>query len=257
LKQTIRKSEIQSQIINTKFTLHLRLPNKSLKNPMKKIANARLFWLFLATLYGMTLYGQTTTKAPFELWSGVRLKYGIKKFDFMLLHEYRLGGEGLRLVEKQLTEIGVEYEILKNLGIGSEYRFGRDLKNSGYFPIDRIDGYLTYKFDVRKFDFSSRVQYQKQWTERKNRTDVKETLRFRTGVDYRIKNWKLDPAFDAELFVDKTDTAWEVNKLRLTLGSKYEIFKNLDLGFAYRREFGILDTADKLNALLLNLTYKI
>ena len=61
------------------------------------------------------------------------------------------------------------------------------------------------------------------------------TFRFKTGLNYNIKKWKLDPKFSAEIFSRLQDNDG-LDKLRLTLGTDYKLTKASEIGMYYRLE---------------------
>lgn len=190
-----------------------------------------------------------------QVWYGAELKYEIIGVDIALAHQVRQGVSN-NAIEKQFTNVNLEYNVWKSLSVGTQYRFGRDKKKSGYFDFSRLAAFLKYKLPVNRFTFNPRLQWQRQWTPRENRTDIVNKLRTKLGINYNIRSWKLDPLFAAELFFREGEESYASEKVRLTLGTKFKIKKGLSMGWAYRHELPISDDADTLSILQAMLSYR-
>ena len=76
-------------------------------------------------------------------------------------------------------------------------------------------------------------------------------------MDYNIKNFKLDPYFQVELFRKyETGEDAKFSKLRWTLGTSYPITKNSDIQLFYRLD-NELNTTYAKDTYILGLGYKI
>ena len=92
-----------------------------------------------------------------------------------------------------------------------------------------------------------------------SKNSTNQNIRFKTGLEYNIKKWKLDPKFSAEIFnhFEEGDENG-FSKYRLTLGTDYK-FKNFGkIALFYRIEKELNETIPKTtNIIGLKYTYTI
>ena len=217
--------------------------------------NRRLILLF--TIISSFAYGQDSTAvSDFELWSGLSVKKSFldKKLDLELTQEFRFDDNSTRL-DNFFTELGGSYEIIKGLSAGVGYRFIRNVKNSGSINENRFNIDVQYKHKVDRLKLDYRFRYQNRRELGVSREDGNyptSKYRLRLKANYNIKNWKLDPYISAEGFyaletnsfnyvesITETEDVSGFEKLRFTLGTKYQLKKWLSIGAYYRieREF--------------------
>jgi hypothetical protein len=211
-------------------------------------------------------FSQNDDTSDLENWSSIGLKYELnKKWSFELEEQIRLD-ENISEISEYFTQFDASYDLLKNFKLGGGLRYIRENDNEGniqgyenhfWFNID-----ATYKQKLNDFTLKYRLRYQN-----KNELGVsasegdfaKQKLRFKTGVAYNIKKWKLDPEFSAELFHDfgKEETS-EFSKYRLTFGTEYDIKKLGTIGLFYRIEKELnTSIPETTNIIGLSYTYTI
>lgn len=186
--------------------------------------------------------GTYYTIQDFEFWSGVELKYKInKKWSATLEEQLRLR-DNAKNVDIYFTELGLNYKFDKHFDLGFNGRFIRDNddfgKIQGYENHFRWNADLSYSHKISDFDFKYRFRYQT-----KNELGISElqgdipsnVVRFKYGVDYNFKSWKLDPEFSTEIFKE-TQPDNEFDKIRFTLGTTYKTKSYGDIGAFYRME---------------------
>jgi hypothetical protein len=201
----------------------------------------------------------------FESWSSVALDYTPhKKWTLGLEGELRLNNNSSE-VDQYFTQLSVDYKIFANFELGGGLRYIRNNDTQG-----KIQGYenhfrfhldLSYRHRIGPLELRYRVRYQ-------NRNELgvspsegdyaNQHVRFKTTLIYKIKNWKLDPVFSAELFrhfEEGRETRFD--KYRLTLGSGYRIKKLGKISLFYRIERTLNAFYPKTtNILMVKYTYR-
>lgn len=194
-----------------------------------------------------------------QLWTGVGISHKLSDLEILVDHQIRYGVT-TEWSEKQFTNVGLEYDF-DIVNLGGEYRFGKDRRNNGdLISFGRLSYYAKTKIEFNRFEFKPRLQWQRQLSTPKKKERVTDKIRLKGQIDYNIRKWKLDPSFAAEFFTRNDGDGYFNEKMRFTLGTTYEIVKDLYLSAAYRFEpsFTIIDEdleAD-LNILQVLLDYK-
>ncbi len=217
-----------------------------------------LFIFFGLLLLSLNSVAQNVDNDDFETWASAALKYKFdKKWDFGLEQQLRLK-ENSSVVSGYLTELNATYETVKHFGFSAGLRFIRknDTKGEkqGYENHIRFNLDAYYKHDLGRFDFKYRLRYQ-------NRDELgvstsegdfpNQYLRFKAGIDYNIRKWKLDPEFSFEIFYhSQKEDEHNFNKFRITLGTSYKFKKAGKLGVYYRVEEEINTTNPKRTDIL-------
>lgn len=179
-----------------------------------------------------------------ESWSTVQLNYKAnKKWTFGLQEQLRLK-DNSSTVSEYFTQIEAEYKMLSKLKIGAALRYIRENDDQGnvqgYENHFRFQVDATYKYKISGFNLSHRLRYQN-----KNELGIdelegdynKHTFRLKTGVQYKIKNWKFDPKASIEIFHRSEELEESnFNKFRFTIGTDYKIKGAGKIGLFYRIE---------------------
>lgn len=186
--------------------------------------------------------GTYYTVQDLEFWSSVEFKYKYsKKWSFSLEEQLRLRDNASN-VDIYFTELGLNYKLNKHFNAGFNGRFIYDNddvgKIQGYENHFRWNADLSYSHSAGDFDFDYRLRYQS-----KNELGISEldgdiprnVFRFKYGVDYNFKSWKLDPEFSAEIF-NEVQPDNEFDKIRFTLGTSYKTKNYGDFGAFFRME---------------------
>jgi hypothetical protein len=230
--------------------------------PKKQYKQFYFIMILIGVLFVKTSYAQTDDTSDLKSWNTIGIEYKLnKKWSFELEEQLRLD-ENISEISEYFTQLSAEYTLMKNLKIGGGLRFVRENDNEG-----NIQGYenhlrfnldASYKHKLNNLSIKYRLRYQ-------NKNDLSvddyanQHLRFKTGIEYNIKKWKLDPQFSAEIF-NHFEKGKEngFDKYRLTLGTDYK-FKNMGtLGVFYRMEKELNETIPKTtNIIGLKYTYTI
>ena len=218
--------------------------------------------LIITVLFTSKNYAQTDS--DWASWNTIGVEYKLnKKWSFALEEQVRLK-ENISVVDNYFTQLSADYKLFKGFKLGAGVRYIRDNDNQG-----NIQGYenhfrfqidAMYKHEINDFKIGYRLRYQN-----KNELGVSydegdyanQNIRFKTSLEYNIKNWKLDPKFSAEIF-NRFQEGKEngFNKYRLTLGTDYKMKNFGKLGVFYRFEKELnVDFPETKNIIGLNYTY--
>ena len=101
------------------------------------------------------------------------------------------------------TDLGMDFKINKHFSAGLNYRFYQNKNNDGDFMTQhRFSARYKFKQTFDRFTFVYRLQFQNKdedFLSVSSENNV-SNLRNKISVDYDIKNFKLEPYFQAELF---------------------------------------------------------
>ena len=187
--------------------------------------------IFLLSLFSHLSFAQS----DFKLWNSIGLKYKVNsKLSFGLEEQLRLK-ENISAVDNYFTEFNAEYAILKPLEVSAAYRFTQSNDNKGkiqgYENLYRYNFDVSYKIELGRGDLKTRLRYQ-NGNEFNLMEDSEEEFRLLTRYAYNFRKWKLDPEFAVELF-NEANTK-EINKLRLTIGTSYNLKDYGEVSLFYR-----------------------
>ncbi|SDR66815.1 Protein of unknown function [Polaribacter sp. KT25b] len=226
--------------------------------------------LFCLLLVSNVAFSQVDT-SDFAIWSSVGIDYSpIKKLKIGVEESLRLK-EDATVTDEYFTEISLQYEVFKNFEIGGGVRFIKENDNvgkkQGYESHFRFNFDASYKYDIERFTLSHRIRYQnkKELNLPVDEENVlKETIRFKTGIEYNIRKWPLDPSFSLELFSGIEEDVQlirdlSLDKFRVTFGTDYKFRKIGKFGVFYRYEESIIKyfKNETLHVLGLKYTYSI
>lgn len=145
----------------------------------------------------------------------------------------------------------------------------KDLTSPGFHIFPQIFGIyfrfhldVSYRLKIGALLFRYRVRYQ-------NRNEIgvspsegdyaNQHIRFKTALTYKIKNWKLDPVFSAEIFHHFEEGEKNgFDKYRLTIGTAYKIKKLGKIGLFFRMERTLNTVLPKTtNIIMVKYTYTL
>ncbi len=198
----------------------------------------------------------TANYTDLRLWLGIQYEHTFSKaWKLKAMIQTRLD-QRITMIDRSLGEV----EILHNnrsikflrpftFGVGFRVLGVNDVigKKQGLKMGFRAYGLLLYQQSWKRWDFGYRLIYQDQsglpraylletdWTRR-------QTLRNRLSVGHNIKNWKLDPEIQAELFYQFNEGETQgFNAFRLGLGTSYKISKQhkIKLRLLYEQSIGL------------------
>ncbi len=133
--------------------------------------------------------------------------------------DWRLSENASRLKQFNTTA-GLFYPITKYLRVGSEYRYSfRDRYTTNK---SRADLQVRLKWKTGRLDGNFRSVYQHSFEEV---TELRTELRNRIGLEYDIRQWKLDPVVNVETFTALHYTGNRLIGMRYDLGTKLNLDK--------------------------------
>lgn len=203
------------------------------------------FFLAVVLFISTWSYGQETVEVvvdDLETWSSLNLNYKVnKQWGLNLQTQLRLKDDS-SVVDQYFGQLDVDYSPFKHFGfaVGLRYIKKNDTegKSQGYRDYFRYNLDGIYKHKINDFSLKYRIRYQnKNELDIDEDKDAKEVVRFKVGLGYNIKKWKLDPEFSGELFRSLGEGADdEFTKYRLTLGTSFKVHKSARMGVFYRYE---------------------
>ena len=181
-----------------------------------------------------------------------------KKFSIDLAQHVRQKYD-ISLLDKYFTQVGFNYELFKDFKFAIKGRFISDNDTEGNIQgLDskfRYQTDISYKHDVGIVDLTYRLSYQNS-----NELGVSDIpnqyVRFRTGVNYKIKSIKTVVKIEGELFnqFKKENLDNGLNLYRLTMKLNRKIKKNNEIGVFYRIQKDI-DRIEPVNRKIIGLKY--
>jgi hypothetical protein len=181
-----------------------------------------------------------------------------KKFSIDLAQHVRQKYD-IALLDKYFTQVGFNYELFKDFKFAIKGRFISDNDTEGNIQgLDskfRYQTDISYKHDVGIVDLTYRLSYQNS-----NELGVSDIpnqyVRFRTGVNYKIKSIKTVVKIEGELFnqFKKENLDNGLNLYRLTMKLNRKIKKNNEIGVFYRIQKDI-DRIEPVNRKIIGLKY--
>jgi len=180
---------------------------------------------------------ETTVTSDLEMWNNIAISKKIgDRWKVSLEEEFRFT-EDISRFDIFFTDLGLDYKINKHFSAGVNYRFYQNQNSDGDFVTQhRFSTNINYKQKLDRFTFEYRLQFQNKDEDflSGNSENNVYNLRNKISVDYDIKNFKLEPYFQAEIF-RKYETGEEsyFNKMRWKLGASYPVTRKSDIELFY------------------------
>lgn len=183
----------------------------------------RLIFVFIIILiFNFQGYSQ---REDLGLWTSLGFDKSItNKLDLDFVQELRLN-ENISELETAFSDIGLSYELIKNIKLGLNYRFiqKRDLA-SFYNTRHRFYGDITLKYPIHKFELSLRTRFQYQYIQINSSEGgmlPENYMRNRLLISYDI-NKRLATYLTSEFYYNM-GFASEFDKIRYSAGLKYKL----------------------------------
>ena len=174
---------------------------------------------------------QSQTSGDLGLWNSAELGYEFNdNWKGYAEGQFRLK-ENLNTVDEYFGELGIKRKIFKGFRLGAAFRFIRENDTrgaiQGYEDHVRFHFQATYKHKVGDFRLGYRIRFQNKkelgLADGIDNFNV-QRLRFKSSLEYKIKNWPLDPKIWGELFRRyERGTQSEFDKYRITIGTEYNM----------------------------------
>ncbi len=225
---------------------------------MKNIKRSIFIVIFVVSIFS-TFAQETVVTGDLEQWTTLSISKKINKhWKLSLDQEFRLKHNASDF-NIYFTDLGVDYKVNKNFGLGANYRFYQNKNNDNVFVTQhRWSTDLKYKQDIGRFELGYRLRFQNK-DEDFYTSDTGNNLynlRNKFSAEYNIRNCKIDPFFSTELYRtinNSNDT--DLSKLRWTLGVEYSIKKFGDIELYYRMDNELNLSYDK-TTYIIGIGYK-
>lgn len=173
----------------------------------------------------------------FGVWSdiGVRKEF-FNKVTVSLEEGIRLDNNATN-INTINSDMGIQYEIVKNFDVKLSYRYGLKQKTNGYFAKHRtcLDFKLEQKLNTFQFEYRNRTSLSKdtyinevsdQYTSFENRNKL--------SILYNIRGVKTDPFIGLESFHSLAESnVYAIESMRYFLGIEHEFKYNIKLQLCY------------------------
>lgn len=242
------------------------------KNPKHLMKKAKYIIFLLSILLPMLFTqsafsqdGEFKTIRDLESWGSLNLKYKINKDWKIGLEEQVRFSNNSSEVDAFFTELNTDYDFSKNVCGGIGLRYIRQNDNvgdiQGFESHMRLHFDLGYKYKAQRLNIDTRIRFQTKnelGISKEQGDYANNNLRLKTGLEYNFKNWKLDPEFSAEIFRQYENGENEFNKLRFTIGTKYNLKAFGKIRLFYRMEKELNTSYPKTtNILGIKYTYSL
>ena len=193
-----------------------------------------------------------TSETDTELWlkAGAEFEVGAK-WKFGVEEQLRFDNQ-IGEVKNYHTELEIRYRLTDQLDLRFVPRYIRRKGNQG--SAEEFDDLFRYQFGAgykhrwNQLEFKHRALFQNR-----NELGVSEAegdiprhfFRWRTGVEYKIKNWKYDPIFRTEYFVSLNGAkAGTDDAIRFALGTdrNYDGVGKFGIFYMYETTINAIDT---------------
>ncbi len=160
----------------------------------------------------------------FEIWTGATVKSKfLKILEISVEEQFRFNNNATQ-ISKYFTDLGLSYDITKNIEIGGFYRYIRFRQLDGNYNYwHRFYTDLTIKKDIRRFQLTFRSRYQARYVDVVYR-DLgylqKNYSRNKLSIEYYHRKYPIN-------FVIANEWYYQINRYE---GSKFD---------KYRIEFGL------------------
>lgn len=213
----------------------------------------RLLIISMLLLAGAAAQAQVgTSETDTELWlkAGAEFKVG-EKWEFGVEEQLRFD-EQIGAVKNYHTELEIKYSLTDQLDLRVVPRYIRRNDNQGsaqgYEDLFRYQVGVGYKHRWNQLEFKHRALFQNR-----NELGVSEEegdiprhfFRWRTGLEYKIKNWKYDPIFRTEYFKSLNGAkAGTDDAIRFSIGTdrNYDGVGKFGIFYMYETTIDAIDT---------------
>jgi hypothetical protein len=173
-------------------------------------------------------------KRDTEFWEAFGVDITLSKIFKIYLEKQLRYENRFTNLEADLMEAGVRFRLNRTLAFRLNYRYVIR-KNQKRFRFD-VNGQLYFKWKLFKklkpLRISLRTRVQREYIEDGIFNDSELELRNRLELTIRL-NKKIWPYLGSELFTGLGDNARDRHKLRLTLGTEWNVKKRVTIKFYY------------------------
>jgi len=189
-----------------------------------------------------------TTETDTELWlkAGADFKLG-EKWSFGIEEQLRFDNR-IGEVKNYHTELEVKYDLTDQLDLRFATRYVRKNAVPEEEEFFRYQFGAGYKHEWNRLEFKHRVLFQNrnEIGVSENQGDIpRHYLRLRSGIEYKIRDWKYDPIFRAEYFEALNGAkAGTDDGVRFSVGTerKYDGIGEFGIFYLYEHTINAIDT---------------
>jgi long-subunit fatty acid transport protein len=196
--------------------------------------------LLLSTLF-ISVFGFSQNQDA-QLWTGLGLKANIGKKLSLKYETQTRFYKNASTLRTYYNELSVGYEVVKNLSLGTSYRYSRKDKE-GYFAGENrvcINADYAYKIAETGLRFKTRARYQLAFDRVGVINDViypnvRSTFRWKFDLKYRNADFKrVMPFVGYELFKAIQPAGFSgIDAYRIYAGIDFDLPKRHELGIKY------------------------
>ena len=214
-------------------------------------------FLFLAALAPFSLFAQSVG----EVWSEIGAKGEIiNDLDWSVELNNRFGGAGH---ETFFPQFSVKYKVTKWFKPGIDYRVSFEKDDfTNYQRSNRLMLNARFEKGLDRFETEFRVRYQYEFSRWSRNTGYDYTtdhvIRFKPEVKYDIDNSFFTPYANMEWFCGLNYGERSFYKMRIGLGTDFELDGPHDIGIGYIFDRELQDfTPKKRHILTVSYKYKL
>lgn len=223
--------------------------NTTLNSYKSTFRMSHKYYFLIITLFASLSSIAQNTKVinDFRLRNSLSLEKEITK-KLSVFSDAEIGLEkDMTLVGKLHAEIGVDYEVYKNIRLKSSYRYTKNRKNyqESFNHIHRLAFSGQYSKKLGDFKLYYRLQYQNaddegDWLQGDgiNRSIIKNRIKAR----YRFDDIKWKPYVSVEHYLMAEGKGFQHRKIKSIVGASYPVSKKADISFYFRNDFELAST---------------
>ncbi len=218
--------------------------------------------LLLICFSSFTLSAQVgTSETDTELWlkAGAEVRLG-DHWELALEEQLRFNNN-IGEVKNYHTEFDLKYNLTKTLDLRFASRYIRRNRDSGYEERFRYQVGAGFKHELNRLEFKHRALFQNRNTLNVSEAEgdiPRHYFRWRSGLEYKIRDWKYDPIFRVEYFAATNGAkAGTDDSIRLSIGTerKYDGIGEFGIFYLYEHTVDAIDT-EKTHILSLRYSYR-
>lgn len=184
-----------------------------------------------------------------ELWTGLGLKADLNKKLSLKYETQGRFNQNVSVFKTYYNELSLDYELIKNLGLGVSYRYSRRNRLTHFISDNRFCLNLEYEKKITDFGFKlkTRARYQYSFDRLKAINnlifpDTENTFRLKFELKYKNDDFKrLLPSVGYELFKSFKPTSIQgINSYRLYAKLDFDLpaRHEIALKYIYEKNYG-------------------
>ena len=224
-----------------------------LKMYLPTIMMIKMRYLFLILFFSISaeFYAQ---EQDFQTWYIIGVSYNISdKLKAGLQNESRFR-ENSSIMDRNQTDLGVDYMVFGNMGIGAYYRFiSRDPFNEGFSTQHRFYTEIDYEFKPLRWEIIPRIRIASDAEDTEGLTDAFQNWihREKLTVRYNIKKTTFTPYIACEVFFPLQTYEHYLQKYRLFAGFTYKLNNSNRIGLSLMRQHRFGNSVQSVSTVIM------